>query len=173
MSTQTRVLRAIQEGEFERVGGTKTLKVDVRIVAATHRDLLKMIEESKFRQDLYYRLNVVPIQMPTLSQRMEDIPLLADYFLDMYCRENGTMKKKFSQDAMALLMSASYPGEHSRIEKYRRKAGDHVSFKRDHLRRYAVAYRCQGGRDRRDIYQAHAAFAGTGCAGGGICPDPA
>jgi two-component system, NtrC family, nitrogen regulation response regulator NtrX len=108
--TQTRVLRAIQEGEFERVGGTKTLKVDVRIVSATHRDLLKMIEESKFRQDLYYRLNVVPIQMPTLSQRREDIPLLADCFLDMYCRENGTMKKKFSQDAMALLMSNSYPG---------------------------------------------------------------
>jgi two-component system nitrogen regulation response regulator NtrX len=110
MNTQTKVLRAIQEGEFERVGGTKTLKVDVRIVAATHRDLLKMIEESKFRQDLYYRLNVVPITMPKLSQRMEDIPLLADYFLDIYCRENGTTKKKFSQDALALLMTQPYPG---------------------------------------------------------------
>ena len=78
MSTQTKVLRAIQEGEFERVGGTRTIKVDVRIVAATHRDLLKMIEESRFRQDLYYRLNVVPLRMPLLSQRREDIPLLAD-----------------------------------------------------------------------------------------------
>jgi two-component system, NtrC family, nitrogen regulation response regulator NtrX len=110
MSTQTKVLRAIQEGEFERVGGTRTIMVDVRIVAATHRDLLKMIEESKFRQDLYYRLNVVPLKMPLLSQRREDIPLLADYFLDTYCRENGTVKKRFSPDAMALLMSHSYPG---------------------------------------------------------------
>jgi two-component system nitrogen regulation response regulator NtrX len=110
MSTQTKVLRAIQEGEFERVGGTKTVRVDVRIVAATHRDLLKMTEESKFRQDLYYRLNVVPIQMPQLSERREDIPLLADYFLDLYCRENGTVKKSFSKDAIQLLVSHAYPG---------------------------------------------------------------
>ena len=110
MSTQTKVLRAIQVGEFVRVGGTRTIKVDVRIVAATHRDLLKMIEESRFRQDLYYRLNVVPLRMPLLSQRREDIPLLADYFLDMYCRENGTIKKKFSTEAMSLLISHSYPG---------------------------------------------------------------
>jgi two-component system, NtrC family, nitrogen regulation response regulator NtrX len=110
MSTQTKVLRAIQEGEFERVGGTRTIKVDVRIVAATHRDLLKMIEESNFRQDLYYRLSVVPLQMPLLSQRREDVPLLSDYFLDVYCADNGTVKKKFSPDALSLLVSHSYPG---------------------------------------------------------------
>ncbi len=110
LNTQTRVLRAIQEGEFERVGGVKTIRVDVRIVAATHRNLLAMIDESKFRQDLYYRLNVVPIVMPSLMQRTEDIPLLANYFLDAYAAENGTTKKTFSPDALAMLTGQPYPG---------------------------------------------------------------
>ncbi len=109
-ATQTKVLRAIQEGEFERVGGTKTIRVDVRIIAATHRDLLKLIEESKFRQDLYYRLNVVPIHVPPLAMRREDVPALAEYFLSVYCRENGITQKLLSQDALAVLMSQPFPG---------------------------------------------------------------
>ncbi|OGJ96777.1 MAG: Fis family transcriptional regulator, partial [Candidatus Raymondbacteria bacterium RifOxyC12_full_50_8] len=89
LNTQTKVLRVIQEGEFERVGGIKTIKVDVRIVAATHRDLEAMIAARTFREDLYYRLNVVPIRVPTLAERTEDIPALAQYFLELYCAENS------------------------------------------------------------------------------------
>jgi two-component system nitrogen regulation response regulator NtrX len=110
MNTQTKVLRVIQEGEFERVGGVKTIKVDVRIVAATHRNLEEMIGEGKFREDLYYRLNVVPIHVPSLSERVDDIPLLAEYFLGFYCKENGTSAKKFSHDALELLSRQKYKG---------------------------------------------------------------
>jgi two-component system nitrogen regulation response regulator NtrX len=110
LNTQTKVLRVIQEGEFERVGGVKTVRVDVRIVAATHRDLEAMIAEGAFREDLYYRLNVVPVRVPTLAERVEDIPLLASHFLDGYCRENGTPPRRFSADAMEFLTRQKYKG---------------------------------------------------------------
>jgi two-component system nitrogen regulation response regulator NtrX len=110
MNTQTKVLRVIQEGEFERVGGVKTIRVDVRIVAATHRDLPAMIEQRLFREDLYYRLNVVPILVVPLGQRSEDIGPLAEYFLDCYARENSAPPKKFTPDALALLESQRFPG---------------------------------------------------------------
>ena len=110
LNTQSRVLRVLQEGELERVGGTRTLKVDVRIVAATHRDLEKMITEGRFREDLYYRLNVVPLRMPSLSERPEDIPLLAEYLLDRFLRENGMVLRKFTPEALQYLASLRYPG---------------------------------------------------------------
>lgn len=109
-ATQTKVLRVIQEGEFERVGGEKTIRVDVRVLAATHRNLQKMIEEGRFREDLYYRLNVIPIQIPSLSERIEDIPLLAQHFLLCFCRENGGQPRRFSPDALAFLAGQKYPG---------------------------------------------------------------
>jgi two-component system, NtrC family, nitrogen regulation response regulator NtrX len=110
LNTQTKVLRVIQEGEFERVGGVKLIKVDVRIVAATHRNLEAMIGEGTFREDLFYRLNVVPIRVPSLSERVEDIEPLAVHFLDAYCKENGGSKKKFSVDALALLTTRKLNG---------------------------------------------------------------
>jgi two-component system, NtrC family, nitrogen regulation response regulator NtrX len=110
LATQTKVLRVIQEGEFERVGGVKLIKVDVRIVAATHRNLEKMIEEGKFREDLYYRLNVVPIRVPSLAERAEDISLLAEHFLVAYCKESGTPPKRFSPEALSQLSNRPFPG---------------------------------------------------------------
>jgi two-component system nitrogen regulation response regulator NtrX len=110
LNTQTKVLRVIQEGEFERVGGVKVIKVDVRIVAATHRKLEVMISNGTFREDLYYRLNVVPIRVPSLSERVDDIALLADHFLSVYCRENGVPRKQFTQDALVCLSGRSYNG---------------------------------------------------------------
>ena len=110
MNTQTKVLRVIQEGEFERVGGTKTIKIDVRIIAATHRNLEEMLAEGKFREDLYYRLAVLPVTVPPLNQRVEDIPLLASHFLEGYCRENSMPLKTFTPAALRLLAGQKLPG---------------------------------------------------------------
>jgi two-component system, NtrC family, nitrogen regulation response regulator NtrX len=110
LNTQTKVLRVIQESEFERVGGVKVIKVDVRIVAATHRNLEVMIAEGKFREDLYYRLNVVPIRVPSLGERVEDIAMLADHFLNAYCKDNGVAQKQFNQEALALLSKRPFKG---------------------------------------------------------------
>ena len=110
LGTQTKVLRIIQEGEFERVGGVRTIKVDVRIISATHRNLPAMIAAGTFREDLYYRLNVVPIEMPPLAARPDDIPLLADFFLENFCKENGVPFKSFSAEAKRELCARHYPG---------------------------------------------------------------
>src|SRR6202042_1819976 len=88
LETQTKLLRVIQEREFMPLGSTETVKVNVRIVAATNADLKKLVEEGKFREDLYYRLNVINIALPPLRDRKEDIPLLVDSFFTKYCREN-------------------------------------------------------------------------------------
>jgi two-component system, NtrC family, nitrogen regulation response regulator NtrX len=110
LNTQTKVLRVIQESEFERVGGVKVIKVDVRIIAATHRNLEAMIAEGKFREDLFYRLNVIPIRVPSLSERVEDIAMLADHFLNAYCKENGVAQKQFTQEASASLSGRLFNG---------------------------------------------------------------
>lgn len=110
LATQTKVLRVIQEGEFERVGGVKVIKVDVRIVAATHRNLETMITQGTFREDLYYRLNVVPVRVPSLAERVEDVPLLAEHFLAAYCRENGVSAKRFAPAALPLLAGRAFQG---------------------------------------------------------------
>jgi two-component system nitrogen regulation response regulator NtrX len=109
-STQTKVLRVIQEGELERVGGTKIIKIDVRIVAATHRDLEAMLAEGKFREDLYYRLAVLPIIVPSLEQRIEDLPQLAEFFLGSYCKETGMPPKSFASEALGFIAGQKFPG---------------------------------------------------------------
>src|SRR5580698_2529589 len=102
---QVKLLRVLQEREFERLGGTKTLKVDVRLVAATNRDLRAALEEGTFREDLYYRLNVVAIDIPPLREHKEDIPALANYFLERYAKESGkSAPHKITPDAMKLLI---------------------------------------------------------------------
>ena len=107
---QTRILRVLQERTFERVGGVKPLHVDIRLITATHRDLSQAVAEGKFREDLYYRLNVVPVPIPPLRERREDIPLLADFFLQK-CKDSlGLVRKRLSSGAEAQLMQYRWPG---------------------------------------------------------------
>jgi DNA-binding NtrC family response regulator len=110
LALQSKLLRVLELEEFERVGGTKTLKVDVRVVATTNRDLRKYVDAGKFREDLYYRLNVVPILLPPLRERPGDVPLLVDYFLKMFIRQNVTRVKSISPEAMKLLQDYRWPG---------------------------------------------------------------
>ncbi len=106
---QTKLLRVLQEREFERVGGTRTIKVDVRLVAATNRNLEEAVAKGEFREDLYYRINVVAIFLPPLRERREDIPLLAEYFLKQANEESGK-QLKFSPEAMQAMMACNWPG---------------------------------------------------------------
>ena len=109
--TQVKLLRALQEREICRIGGVKPVRVDVRVVAATNRDLWKAVQEGTFRLDLYYRLHVVPVHLPTLRERASDIPALASFFLDKACRENGRRPiASIGDDAMDSLMSHAWPG---------------------------------------------------------------
>lgn len=110
LKVQAKVLRALQEGEFEKVGGTKTIKVDVRVVAATNKDLKAEVTKGTFREDLYFRLNVVPIVMPSLRQRKTDIPLLIHHFIKQCCEESAIKKKSFSDSAMKLMTEYDWPG---------------------------------------------------------------
>jgi DNA-binding NtrC family response regulator len=123
LETQTKLLRVIQEREFMPLGSAETIKVDVRIVAATNADLKKLVEEGKFREDLYYRLNVINLVLPPLRERKEDIPLLVDYFFTKYCRENekflderNRSRLRFEPDAMQLLMDHVWPGNVRELE---------------------------------------------------------
>lgn len=110
LSTQGKLLRVLQEGVLERVGGTKSIRVDVRIVAATDQDLLKAVEEKRFREGLYFRLHVFPIQLPSLRERPEDIPLLAERFVGRYALEMKKPVKGISKEALSLLEHYSWPG---------------------------------------------------------------
>jgi DNA-binding NtrC family response regulator len=109
-SAQAKVLRVLQENELERVGGAETIKVDVRVVAATNKDLSAEIAAGRFREDLYYRLAVVPIELPPLRARREDIPSLVEHFLAQVCADNGRRPKKVGSSAMTLIMQHEWPG---------------------------------------------------------------
>jgi len=115
-ATQIKLLRVLQEKEFERVGGITTIKTDVRIIAATNRNLEKLVEEEKFREDLYYRLNVFPIYMPPLRERKTDIPLLVDYFVGKYSKANHKNICRISTPAIDMLMSYHWPGNVRELE---------------------------------------------------------
>ena len=110
LNTQAKVLRALQEQQFNRVGGTKLLKVDVRVLAASNKDLMKEIEKGTFREDLYYRLNVVPIVVPPLRERREDIPLLIRHFMKLHAEEQGLRTKEVTPEAMAVFQQYEWPG---------------------------------------------------------------
>src|SRR5512147_31890 len=116
LNTQAKVLRALQEQQFTRVGGTKLMKVDVRVLAASNKDLLKEIEKGAFREDLYYRLNVVTIIVPPLRERREDVPLLMDHFLKVFAAKNGKTLRGFSREARDALMRYDYPGNVRELE---------------------------------------------------------
>lgn len=110
LSAQAKVLRALQESKITRVGGDKELKVNVRVIAATNKNLETEIDAGNFRRDLFHRLAVIPIHVPSLDERKEDIPLLADYFLELVCEEMGISKKIITNDALIVLKNRNWPG---------------------------------------------------------------
>lgn len=116
LALQSKILRVIQEGEIERVGGIRPLKIDVRIIAASNKDLERAVEEQQFREDLFYRLNVFPIVIPPLRERKDDIPLLVDYFIQKYCAELKTSLKGISPRAEALLVQYLWKGNVRELE---------------------------------------------------------
>lgn len=110
LSAQAKVLRALQENKITRVGGDKDIKVNVRVLAATNKDLPTEIKEGNFREDLYHRLSVIPIHVPSLNDRRDDIPLLADYFLAIICDDHGMPTKEFTEDGMKALQEVNWTG---------------------------------------------------------------
>lgn len=107
---QVKVLKVLEEGEFEQVGGAKTIKVDVRIIAATHRDLCEEVQKGNFREDLYYRLYVIPLMLPSLQERKSDIPYLVSYFIEQSNQKNDRQVTEIAEDAMAIMMGYPWPG---------------------------------------------------------------
>jgi two-component system nitrogen regulation response regulator GlnG len=116
LAVQTKILRVLQEGEIQRVGGTETIKVDVRVLAATNKDLEEIVKARTFREDLYYRLNVVRIRMPPLRERLEDIPQVVDYMLQTLEKQRKTRVKKVSIEALAVLLRQRWPGNVRELE---------------------------------------------------------
>jgi len=116
LATQAKILRFLEEREFNRVGGSKTIKVDVRLITATNKDLNQMIKKGLFREDLYYRINVVPILIPPLRERKEDIPLLVEHFINRFSVENNKSVKGITKEAIALMMQYEWPGNIRELE---------------------------------------------------------
>jgi len=116
LETQAKLLRVIQEREFMRLGGVETIRVDVRIIAATNVDLRRMVDDGRFREDLYYRLHVIAVQLPSLRERKEDIPLLVQHFLEKYGEENNKRDIELTPDALDLLMDYDWPGNVRELE---------------------------------------------------------
>lgn len=118
LQLQVKILRVLQEKEYERVGGTNIRQADVRIVAATNRDLEKEVEEGRFREDLFYRLNVIPLELPPLRERGRDILLLAEFFLERSCKGRDRQRLRISPEAQAMLVSYSWPGNVRELENF-------------------------------------------------------
>ncbi|HKJ78196.1 MAG TPA: sigma-54 dependent transcriptional regulator, partial [Prolixibacteraceae bacterium] len=116
LSTQVKILRIIQQRQFERVGGTQTINADVRIITATNRSLEEKIKSGEFREDLYYRINVFPIFVPSLRERRNDIPLLVDHFIEKFNKENKSRIKRITTSALNMLMVYSWPGNIRELE---------------------------------------------------------
>ena len=118
MSLQVKILRALQEKEIERVGGTKIMKVDVRVVAATNRDLEAEVAAGRFREDLFYRLNVIPMQLPPLRERDGDVLLLAEHFLQRFCKAKNRKTMTLAEETKELLLTYSWPGNVRELENF-------------------------------------------------------
>jgi two-component system response regulator PilR (NtrC family) len=122
LETQAKLLRVMQEREFMRLGGMETIKVDVRIIAATNCDLRQMVEEGRFREDLFYRLHVINIYLPPLRERKDDIPLLAHHFLEKYSQENNKLGMELTGDALDLMAEYDWPGNVRELENVMERA---------------------------------------------------
>jgi two-component system response regulator PilR (NtrC family) len=138
---QVKLLRVLQERKYRRVGGTDEVVANIRVIAATNRDLGSMVADSTFREDLYYRLNVIPIRLPALRERADDVPIIADHFLAKYTREMGKPVQGFSPEALALLLAYPWPGNVRELENVVERAvaletGSHIQSAtvKDHLR---------------------------------------
>ena len=116
LATQTKILRVLQQGEIQRVGGSETLRVDVRVIAATNRDLEAMVKAKSFREDLYYRLNVVRIRMPALRERPEDVPAIVDFYLQNLAKQRKTRVSRIAPEAVAVLQEYGWPGNVRELE---------------------------------------------------------
>ena len=143
LELQPKLLRALQEHEFERLGSTKTIGVDVRLIAATHRDLQAMIHNNQFREDLFYRLNVCPIEIPPLRERREDIPLLVHYFVLRHSRQMQKRIRSVPKQAMGALMNADWPGNIRQLENFIERCviftqGDELNVLRAELKKPSV-----------------------------------
>jgi len=110
LETQTKIVRLLQDQRFTRIGGTQEVEVDVRIVSSSNQDLEELVKEGKFRQDLYYRLNVVPLKMPSLQERLEDIPVLAEYFMNQSAIASNVFPRKITEEAIAVMQAYNWPG---------------------------------------------------------------
>ncbi|PCI23975.1 MAG: hypothetical protein COB67_12185 [SAR324 cluster bacterium] len=110
LKTQAKILRVLQEQRFERIGGTEMIEVDVRIITASNKNLQEEIQAGNFREDLYYRLNVIPIDLPPLRERKEDIPILVEFFLQHFCQSEQRKRKKIGKDSMESLIAYHWPG---------------------------------------------------------------
>ncbi len=122
MSIQAKLLRVLQEREFQRLGSSENVQVDVRVIAATHADLTEMIKQEKFREDLYYRLNVVPIAVAPLRERPSDIPVLIRHFIAKVCRQEGIAAKQISRETLERLAAHDWPGNIRQLENAVEKA---------------------------------------------------
>jgi DNA-binding NtrC family response regulator len=122
ISLQAKILRALQEREFERVGGTQPIRVNIRLIAATNKDLSRAMKEGTFREDLFYRLSVIPLRIPPLRERKEDIPVLAEHFLKRYAQENEKEIKGISPQAMQALLAYDWPGNVRELENCMERA---------------------------------------------------
>src|SRR5579864_2990006 len=176
LDLQPKLLRALQEQEFERLGSAKTIGVDVRLIAATHRDLSLMIRNNQFREDLFYRLNVFPIEIPPLRQRCEDIPLLVHYFVSRLSRRMQKRIKSIPKPAMDALSNAAWPGNVRELENFVERAviltqGDELNvplaeLKKSSLRHAAPVSTFQQA-ERQAIIEALKAASGTISGAGG------
>jgi two-component system nitrogen regulation response regulator NtrX len=131
-ASQAKLLRVLQEGEFHRVGGEQTIKVSVRVISATNRDLGVLVTQEKFREDLYYRLSVVPIRVPALRERPQDIRLLAEYFLEDFCARNNFKPKTLDVTILPMLESYAWPGNARELRNVIERmailsSGDHLT----------------------------------------------
>ena len=115
-TTQTKILRVLQEGEIQRVGSSETLKVNVRVLAATNRNLEALVRDKEFREDLYYRLNVVRLRLPPLRERVEDVPQIVDFFLQSLAKAKKTKARRVSPEALAILCRHNWPGNVRELE---------------------------------------------------------
>jgi two-component system, NtrC family, nitrogen regulation response regulator NtrX len=142
-SAQSKVLRVLQENQFERVGGNETITVDVRVIAATNVDVKKAVEEGTFREDLFYRLNVIPIHMPALAERMDDFPLLVNYFLERFSEEHGIGLKQIDDGGMKELSRHTWPGNVRELKNVIERLSIMVpgeTICRDDIRKHLEAY---------------------------------